>query len=312
MPQGPQTTDNLQSNKTQVHCVSQPSDPEQHLRDTAETTSQKNAPQQSNILETAERLQSDVSPHLGSTTKSKEALNANMSKLNLQAPPVPQALRHLSIDHPEIVLREPTRFGTIHIDREKSATYIYLNKIPTTLTKSEKEFVYRCEKTGHTQKCQYQDTRQIHMYRYPYNSCGHSIINNKTVPASISAHFREYHGAIGQQYQVHYTYKGHTAVYHHGTPKTAQKKHEEAAMALVHENKSIFKKKDKPHYTQPTILEAFLKIRKKGLMQTPKSTTQQDQTSPKPDCHWGRNETGRCFGGGTGARDECLRALRKR
>ena len=139
-----------------------------------------------------------------------------LSRLNPKAPPVPQSLRHLPPDHPEVALREPDRFGTTRVARDEKVIYIQLNKTPTALTHSEKEFAFRCEKTGHTSKHQYQDTRQILMYRCPLSSCGHAVINNKTAPGSIGAHLREYLGGNGQKYQVHYMHKGQNTVYQHG------------------------------------------------------------------------------------------------
>ena len=203
-----------------------------------------------------------------------------LSRLNPKAPPVPQSLRHLPPDHPEVVLREPDRFGTTRVARDEKVIYIQLNKIPTALTHSEKEFAFRCEKTGHTSKHQYQDTRQILMYRCPLSSCGHAVINNKTVPGSIGAHLREYHGGNGQKYQVHYMHKGQNTVYQHGFVDASKKQQIEADLYPAGTAAQGFNgKRQRPHYTQPKILDAFLKMRR----QAERGTTVGGKQLPAPD-----------------------------
>ena len=93
--------------------------------------------------------------------------------------------------------------------------------------------MFRRERTGHTQKHQYQDMRRIHMYRCPFKICGYSVINNKTIPGSIGAHLREYHSSTGRQYHVHYVQKGHSIVYQHGPRDTTQKPKEQMTI-LTH------------------------------------------------------------------------------
>ena len=100
---------------------------------------------------------------------------------------------------------------------------IYLNRIPTALTQAGKEYMYRCEETGHTGKRQFQDSRQACMRRCPHAACGHAIINSKTMPDSIGAHLREFHGALGQQIQVHYFHKGQMKAYQHSVQDTPNK-----------------------------------------------------------------------------------------
>ena len=191
-----------------------------------------------------------------------EVNKGNISKCTPTTPPIPLELRNLPIDHMKVVLREPHRFGTTKVDRDEQVIHVHLNPIPTALTDVEKEFVYRCEKTGHTYKHQYQDTRQLHMHRCPLPSCGHSIINNKTMPSSIRAHFREYHNTTGQKYQVYFNQKGSTKVYTHEGQETKGKQDKLAKDPQDKSDVSIFDKKSKPSYTQPTILDAFLKMRK--------------------------------------------------
>ena len=53
------------------------------------------------------------------------------------------------------------------------------------------------------------------MNRRPLVSRGYTIINNKTMPGSIGAHFRELHNAMGQKYQAQYTQKGISEVHAH-------------------------------------------------------------------------------------------------
>ena len=187
----------------------------------------------------------------------------NIHTLGIRAPPVPLELRHLPPDHKDVVLREPARFGRICMDRASSMTEIHSNRIPTSLTQGGKEFMYRCEKSGRTQKHQFQDSRQAHMHRCPSAACGYAIINSRTMPGSIGAHLREFHFAEGQQFQVHYFHKGQMRVYQHNPQDTSNKQTAEVEAQQKTENTCAFAKKARPSYKQPTILDAFLKIRQK-------------------------------------------------
>ena len=97
----------------------------------------------------------------------KVAVNEGLHKMDRKAPPVPQSLRHLPVDHPDIVLRDPTRFGTVKILQDDGTIHIHLHKTPTSLTAVEKEYIYCCEKSGRTSRAKYQNCRQQEMYRCP-------------------------------------------------------------------------------------------------------------------------------------------------
>ena len=101
------------------------------------------------------------------------------------------------------------------------------------------------------------------MYRCPFKIRGYSVINNKTIPGSIGAHLREHRSSTGRQYHVRYVHKGHSIVYQHGPRDTTQQTKEQMA-TLTHGTQDVggFGKKTRPRYTQPTILDAFLKLRK--------------------------------------------------
>ena len=67
---------------------------------------------------------------------------------------------------------------------------------------------------------------------------------------------------MGQKYQVRYTQKGQSKVYIHEGHETKGRLGKEIKDAQDQHDISIFNKKARPRYTQPTILYALLKIRK--------------------------------------------------
>ena len=82
------------------------------------------------------------------------------------------------------------------------------------------------------------------------------------MPGSIGAHFREFHNATGRKYQVHYTQKGIAKVHFHERLEGKGRVDKEIKDSRDQQDISISNKKARPSYTQPTILDAFLKIRK--------------------------------------------------
>ena len=59
-------------------------------------------------------------------SESTVMVNEGLNKLDRKAPPIPETLRHLPIDHPDVVLREPARFGTVMFSREEDMIHMHL------------------------------------------------------------------------------------------------------------------------------------------------------------------------------------------
>ena len=131
----------------------------------------------------------------------------------LYNPPVHLDLRHLPIDNPQVVFREPQRFGAITKTRDGFPGHIRLHRTPTALTAVERDYVYRCGRTGKTRGARYQDTRRPDIYRCPFSDCDYSIKNNRLPPNSIGVHFREYHNAPTIKYEIHYLHRGKPGIY---------------------------------------------------------------------------------------------------
>ena len=193
-----------------------------------------------------------------------------------RAEPVPWGNRHLPPDCPEIVLREPTRFGTLGIQNEGTVIYIQLHRAPTVSTALEKEFIYHCERTGRTSKARYQDNRSLDMYRCPLASCGYSIINNKLLPNSARIHLREYHNSPTIRYVMRFFHRGQIGEVRHPDREMEEKESTQTLAARPTRSGLILSsplgnsvitrvklRGSDTRYTQPTILDATLRLRSK-------------------------------------------------
>ena len=109
--------------------------------ETQHTAAQKASPQEQGTQEKTTDGQMGVTSE--KTARKPDAVNESLHKLELRAPRISPELRGLPIDHPEMVHREPARFGTIRVDRDDPVTHIYLHRIPTALTANEKQYMFR-------------------------------------------------------------------------------------------------------------------------------------------------------------------------
>ena len=219
-------------------------------------------------------------------------------------PPIPQELRHLPIDSPQVVFREPQRFGTITKTREGFPTHIRLNRVPTALTASEKAYIFHCEKVGKTRGARYQDIRQPEMYRCPLPDCQYSVINLRTLPTSIGVHFREYHPNPPETYCIHYTHRGRPDMFRHPEPPskdhTDHKTDEQTTSSKSATANDPGTEDPQPkrlrgretRYTQPSILDAMLRIRRQGATTTPEETRANEERMDNEPAHKRQHQLG--------------------
>ena len=173
------------------------------------------------------------------------------------------------MDDPRVVLREPQRFGTITRTRGNFPTHVRLNRIPTALTATEKEHMFHCERNGKTRGARYQNNRHPDMLRCPFADCGHSVINLRTVPASIGAHYREYHNSKQDKFCIHFSHKGKPETVR--LPEEKDKKdtdQQPTEESVQKENEGTQEPPGRQRlrgcdkkYTQPKILDAMLRLR---------------------------------------------------